>query len=404
MNIQSIKSFQNSVNHELFENIVPFWLKYSLDEDHGGFIGRMESNLQLQPEAPKGLILNARILWTFSNLYRFQKNAEFEKMAVRAYEYISQKFYDTEHDGYFWTLTFLGEPHDTSKKSYGQAFVVYALSEFASAFGNRDALHQAHKLFHLMESRCQDIKRGGYYETFTRDWDIADDLRLSSKDMDEKKSMNAHLHVLEAYSNLYRITGDQQVKAALQKLLQIFLNSIINHKNHHFNLFFNENWDIKTDRISFGHDIEGSWLLWEAAELLKNPEILKNTRKTILSMVEAVKNRGVDKDGGVFYEGDPSGIIDSSKDWWPQAEAAVGFLNACLISNNVQYFECAQKSWQFVLDYISDKEHGEWFWKVSKDHIPDVNEFKVCEWKGPYHNVRACIEILKRLDQLNGNE
>lgn len=400
INSESIQWFQSSVQKELNENILPFWLKHSVDPVHGGFIGRMFNNLKLEPNAPKGLILNARILWTFSTLYRLEAKPEYQEMAERAFDYLVRHFHDDVHGGFYWTVDQAGNPLDTAKKTYGQAFMVYAFSEFADAFGRNESLDAAMSLFKLIETKCKDAQYEGYFETFTREWDIAKDLRLSDKDMDEKKSMNTHLHVLEAYSNLYRITGNRDVRTALENMIHVFQNRIINPEKHCFYLFFDETWSVKTDRISFGHDIEGSWLIWEAAEILNDSNILDHLREVVIQMAREVKNHGLDEDGGIFYEGSPSGITESNKDWWPQAEAAVGFLNACLLSGSEDFYHCAQKSWQFILDNISDARHGEWIWGVSKNRIPNEKEYKICEWKGPYHNVRACLEILKRIEQL----
>ena len=400
MDKKTLDQFKKAVSRELKENIIPFWMERTLDESHGGFVGRISHDSRVEPNAPKGLILNSRILWTFSALYRHLKNSDYLKIAKRAFEYLTQKFQDTHFGGYYWMLDYLGEPLDDKKKVYGQAFMIYALSEYGMATEDQSVADMTRDLFWLVESKSHDDEYGGYFESYNRDWTLSKDLRLSDKDMDEKKSMNTHLHVLEAYASLYRLWKSDEVRTALKSLIEIILSHIIDPQMHCFRLFFDEKWTSKTDMISFGHDIEGSWLLTEAAETLGDTEIIKSVKAKSIQMAAAVEAHGLDRDGGLFYESSPRGIIDSDKHWWPQAEAAVGFLNGYRISKDERYLDIAYRSWKFIEKYIVDRKNGEWFWKVTKEGKPVTAEYKVSEWKCPYHNARACLEILNRLDSV----
>lgn len=397
MKRSDVQNLRDSAERELNENIIPFWLK-AVDHHYGGFIGRMSNSGEIMEFAPKGLILTSRILWTFSRLYRKDPRPQFLAAAQRAFEYVNLNFRDTHYGGYYWMVSYIGEPVDVKKKVYGQAFVIYALAEFALATGDGIALKMAKTLFKIIERKCRDQKHLGYYESFNRDWTVAADYRLSKKDMDEKKSMNTHLHLLEAYTNLYRVWPDNAVKKALQTLLDIFLCHIIDPDTSCFRLFFDEQWTPKTERISFGHDIEGSWLLAEAFELLNGGSIPETLTSICLGLVDAVQQKGVHDDGSVLYEGNRTGIVDNSRHWWVQAEAVVGFVNAFQLSRKKRYLERAIRCWQFIEKFVIDK-HGEWFWKVNEQGRPDQCEYKVSEWKGPYHNSRACLELMKRLDR-----
>ena len=401
MDNNDVIDFQKAVKKELTENLIPFWVQHSLDHEHGGFIGRMTQDFKIESGAPKGLILNSRILWTFSALYQWQQKPVFLEMAQRAYEYLLEFFHDSENGGYFWMLDAKGNALDRIKKVYGQAFVIYAFSEFARAAHRPDAAQHAKELFNLMEDKCRDKTYNGYFENFNPDWSLADDCRLSEKDMDEKKSMNSHLHIMEAYTNLYRDCREEPVRQALHTLIGIFQNHIIHRKRHCFMLFFDETWQHKTDLISFGHDIEGSWLLIESAEVLGDDSMLARQKDISLKMVEAVIERGLYKDGSLFYEGTVNDIVDSDRHWWPQAEAVVGFINAYQLSDDDQYLDKALRCWQFIENFIVDNKHGEWVWRVSKDGSLYTNEYKVSEWKSPYHGIRACLEIMNRLDMIN---
>lgn len=395
-----IKKFRDEVERELQSNLLAFWLSRAPDEENGGFWGRIANDLTIDRQAEKSLILNTRILWTFSKAARVYGDPALLKMATRAYNYLLRHFWDPEFGGTFWLLDYRGQPLDTKKKIYGQAFTVYALSEYFLASRNNESLEKAIHVFRLIEEKSYDKRHHGYFETYNRDWTLAEDQRLSAVDMDEKKSMNTHLHVMEAYVNLLRAWKDAGLEKKLQDIIHLFLTRIINPQNHHFRLFFDEKWTSKSDHISFGHDIEGSWLLCEAVDVLAEKKLQPKVEKTAIQMAEAVLNEAVDLDGAILYEASPHGIIDADKHWWPQAEAVVGFLNACRLTGNQRFFFASRNCWTFIDNYLVDKNYGEWFWKVSRDGVPDSTKFKVDPWKDPYHGVRTCFEVMERLDKL----
>ncbi len=391
------------VENELRSNILPFWLKYTIDDEFGGFRGQITNDLVIDPKADKGLILNARILWTFSKAYSVYRDDIYFQTAKRAYDYIVRHFWDAEFGGVYWMLNCLGEPSDTKKRVYGQAFTVYALAEYYLATQSDEVLHRAIKLYEIIENTSHDGQHGGYFETYERDWSLAGDQRLSDVDMDEKKSMNTHLHMLEAYANLFRVSDATPVRQRLGDLIEIFLDHIIDPKIHHFLLFFDEDWTPKSDVVSFGHDIEGSWLLCEAAEIHGDSQLLNRAQKEAVLMAEAVYNEAIDADGGLLYESEKGKIIDSDKHWWPQSEAVVGFLNAFQLSGREHFRVAAERSWDFIDKYIVDHTHGEWFWKVSRERVPSNDKYKVDPWKCPYHNSRTCFEVMARLSGAAGS-
>ncbi|MDZ7314859.1 MAG: AGE family epimerase/isomerase [candidate division KSB1 bacterium] len=401
MESERLQELKQRAHRELLENILPFWRSQVIDYQNGGFIGRMSHDLVIDKRAPKGLILNARLLWSYSALYDFTQDSSCLNLARRAYDYLLGNFLDSEYGGAYWMLDVLGAPLDAKKKIYGQAFVIYALAEYYRVFGQEETLAKALELFELIENAAWDEEFGGYVETFERDWTPTSDLRLSAVDMNEKKSMNTHLHVLEAYAALYRQSREKAVAKRLEQVLQLFFEHIIDAQAYRLHMFFDEKWTVKSTVDSFGHDIEASWLLCEAAEILEDNDWIGKAKETAVKMADAVLEKAVDKDGGIFYEGGPEGIIDTDKHWWPQAEGAVGFLNAYSISRDERFLDAAVKTWEFIEQYIVDKVHGEWFWRVDRDGKPILEEPKVSEWKCPYHNSRACLEIIKRVDQLN---
>jgi len=399
--VRLVDGLRERVERELLGDILPFWLKYAVDHEFGGFRGQIANDLTIDPLAHKGLILNARILWTFAKAYKVYGNEMYLRTAQRAFEYLLRHFWDAQFGGVYWMVDHLGNPVETKKRIYGQAFTVYALAEYAAASAEKEPLEKAIALHRLIEDASHDSKNGGYFETYERDWKLAGEQRLSEVDMDEKKSMNTHLHLLEGYANLLRLWNDDGLRNRLRELLRIFLDHIIDPESHHFRMFFDEAWHDRSDRFSFGHDIEGSWLICEAAEVLGDSAILEETRKEAVRMAQAVFEQAVDGDGGLLYEGRGKEIIDTDKHWWPQAEAVVGFLNAYELSGRDYFLKAAQNSWAFIQKYIVDHQRGEWYWKVSRDGTPSNDKYKVDPWKCPYHNSRTCFEVMERLDTLS---
>jgi mannobiose 2-epimerase len=390
--------FAAEVSQHLFGHYLPFWCGPALDRKNGGWMGWLSNDLKPNRSQPKGLIVNARILWAFSAVHRVRPEPIYFEMASRAFEFVMNRFWDAQHGGAFWRLDDAGKVIDDSKKTYGQAFYIYALTEFHQAFGSPVALARAKELFELIERHAHDGKFGGYIEVCNRDWSPAgNEARLSEKDLAEKKSMNNHLHVLEAYTNLHRVWREPRVAERLRELIEIFLTRILDARTKHLHHFFNEQWELRSDTYTFGHDIEASWLLGEAAEELGDKKILDRVRVVALQLAEAVFNEGFGADGGLCYEGKAGNIIDAGRECWPQAEALVGFLNACEISGDKTFFAAAEQTWKFIAENLVDRVHGEWFWRINPDGQVDQKLPKVSEWKGPYHATRACLETLKRL-------
>jgi cellobiose epimerase len=395
-----LQLFKQEMQQEL-RDILQYWMKYTVDEVKGGFCGKVDNNNTCYTDADKGSVLNARILWTFSAAHNLTKEPQYIAIAKRAFEYIQNHFTDKEYGGVYWSVTGNGEPADTKKQIYALAFVIYACSEYYRAVQHEQAKMLAIELYTLIQQYSFDNERGGYLEAFARDWKPLADLRLSSKDANEKKTMNTHLHILEAYSSLYGIWPNEELAHNITLLLNDFDNHIINKQTGHLNLFFDEDWTVKSDTVSYGHDIEASWLLLEAAETIENKELIGKMKTNAISMARAA-TRGLDADGGLWYEFEPSQLhLVKEKHWWPQAEALVGFFNAWQISGNERYLQYVFNNWTFIKQYIRDHKNGEWFWGINEDHSVMQNQDKAGLWKCPYHNGRACIEILRRIFYLS---
>ena len=396
-----LEQFSAQVSDHLFSHILPFWCGPALDRKNGGWMASLSNDLKPDRSQPKGLIVNTRILWAFSAAYRVKGDPIYKEMACRAFDFVMDKFWDEKYGGGFWRLNDEGKVIDDSKKIYGQAFCIYALTEFYQTFDDDTALTRARELFELVELHAHDAKFGGYIEVCRRDWSEAGaDARLSDKDMSEKKSMNNHLHVLEAYTNLYRVWPEPRVAERLRELIGLFLTWILDVRTKHLHHFFDEQWNVRSNTYTFGHDIEASWLLCEAAKELGDENVLQRVRALAVQMVEAAFDEGFSADGGLCYEGKDGKIVNAGHESWPQAEALVGFLTAFEISRDGKFLAAALRVWDYIDHKIADRVHGEWFWRINPNGKPDANLPKVSEWKGPYHASRACLETVRRLKKL----
>lgn len=393
------KTFRNEVYINLTENILPYWINNMVDPK-GGFYGRRDGKEKLMADSPKGAILNARILWTFSAAYRILKNPQYLEIARRAKEYILKHFIDKEFGGVFWSLTSDGAPLDTKKQFYAIGFTIYGLSEFSRATGDEEAKKIATQLFELIESRSLDKIKGGYLEATTRDWMPILDMRLSEKDDNASKTMNTHLHILEPYTNLLRISPEnEKLREAVKNLIKIFLYKIEDKNNHHLGLFFDEDWHRRDHEISYGHDIEASWLLLEAAQVLGDPEILEetvsHTKKIALAALE-----GRCYDGSMIYERHGNGHYDNDKHWWVQAENVIGQLYLWKFHGLARMLDEAKESWEYIKWNIVDNVNGEWIW-LRKGKEIDYTQDKAGFWKCPYHNSRMCLEAIELLEDVD---
>jgi mannobiose 2-epimerase len=391
---------RGAIESELLENLLPFWRERRVDHELGGFIGEMANDGTVRTGAPRGLILNARILWSFAAVHRTFGQEIDLSLAARAFEYLMTHFRDAEHGGFHWLLDAAGSFLDDSKKIYGQAFCIYALSEYHLATGDAGALAEARRIFELVEEHAYDEAHDGYIEVVAADWTPTTDLRLSDKDMNVAKSMNNHLHVLEAYTNLYRAWPHERLAARLRELIACFEHHVVDRASGrcHLRHFFDERWNVCSDSYTYGHDIEAAWLLCETAEVLGDEGLLTAVEGLATELAWSALREGLDDAGGLAYEGQDGEVIDPNRDWWCQAEAVVGFWQAYSLTGEEAFAVASERVWRFIERHVVDHDHGEWFWRILADGSVDPREPKVSEWKGPYHNMRMGLEMLRRID------
>ena len=390
--------FKKEMQDVLTGNILPFWIDKMVDHENGGFYGRIDGHGNLHADAEKGGILNARILWTFSAAYRVLGKSEYLEMATRAKDYIIAHFIDREYGGTYWSLDYKGNPKDTKKQFYAIGFMIYGLSEYVRATGDKEALYYAIQLFECIEEHSLDVIYNGYIEACTREWGEIADMRLSDLDANYPKSQNTHLHIIEPYANLYRVWKDERLEKALRNMINIFTDKILNPETNHLDLFFEKDWTRGAGHLeSYGHDIECSWLMHEAALVLGDAEVLKKVEE-IVPLVAKASEKGLNPDGSMIHEANlDTGHVDDDLHWWVQAEAVVGFYNIYQHFGDESALDKSLQCWQYIKDNLIDYEGGEWYWSRRPDGTLNLDDDKAGFWKCPYHNGRMCLEIIERI-------
>lgn len=406
-----LKLMKDQMQDVLTGNILPFWIDKMTDHERGGYYGRMDGHGHLYKEAEKGAILNARILWSFSAAYRLLGKEEYLNAAIRAKQYIISHFIDPIYGGAYWSVDCEGRPKDTKKQFYAIGFILYGMSEYARATGDKEALGYAFQLFDSIEEHSLDRVYNGYREACTREWGEVADMRLSDLDANYPKSQNTHLHIMEPYTNLLRCLKEMEerghkvnhvrkehVASALKNIISIFTDRILNPSTHHLDLFFENDWTRGAGWLeSYGHDIECSWLIHEAAMVLDDAEVLAKVEPIVVAVAKA-SEKGLNSDGSMTHEANlDTGHVDDDRHWWVQAEAVVGFFNIYQHFADSSALDKTLACWQYIKDNLIDYEHGEWYWSRNAKGELNTRDDHAGFWKCPYHNSRMCLEIIERV-------
>lgn len=378
--------------------IAVWWLEHAVDHDKGGYFGEVDLSGKPVHETPRSIILAARILWFFSAAALHTGDRRFTPQAERARDYLLSVFVDEGHGGVYWSVDRDGGVQNSRKQAYAQAFAIYGLAACHRLTGDREGIDAAFSLFDVLEERFHDPEHGGYWEAFARDWSPIADMRLSDKDDDAPKSMNTHLHIMEAYAELYRARPTPALERALRNLITLHLDRIIALDGRRLGLFFSRDWKDLSRTISLGHDVEAGWLLFDAAETLGDNALSPRAARAAVSLADAVLRTGVGAQGEVFNEKDlVTDEIDRSRIWWVQAEAMVGFMNAFELTGEQRFADAARASWDFIRRYVIDRA-GEWRGLSALDGR--VEPYWAGPWKACYHNGRAMLEMSARLRRL----
>lgn len=381
------------IKAHLINDIIPFW-KGLRDDEFGGYYGYLDYDLKLDKKAVKGCILNSRITWFFSNAYTLLKDESLLEEAKHGFAFLKEHCMDKDNGGIYWSMKYNGEPEDTTKHTYNQAFSIYALSSYYEASGDEEALEMAKELFRIIETRCTD--EIGYKEAFDKEFHEIENDKLSENGVIAEKTMNTLLHVFEAYTELYRVAKLPEVKERLEWIMDTFADKVYNPKLHRQEVFFDKNMNSILDLHSYGHDIETAWLIDRGVEVLgekKYEEKMTPITKDLTAQIYKVAF-----DGRSLANECEKGVVNKHRIWWVQAETVVGFLNGFQKNpDKPEYLDTAKAEWNFIKEYVIDKRKGsEWFWEVDPDGKPYEGRPIVEPWKCPYHNGRMCFEVIKR--------
>lgn len=390
-----MNKFKEEVSKELTEHILPFWMKL-IDKKHGGFFGEVDFELNINKRADKGGIATARLLWTFAAAYRVTKNKSYLQYAEHAYNFIVNNLIDQEHGGMFWLLDYKGNSKDTRKHVYTQSFGIYGLSEYYRATQKKEALALAKDLYYLLESKGYNPVNNAYMEEFDRQWNKVPNVLLSENNVIAEITMNTHIHVIEAYTNLYKVWPTDELKNRLENLLQIHYEKMYNQETKSLGVFFDENWKTILDIQSFGHDIEASWLIDETLKTIENNDQTYNDM--VIDIAYAIAENAIENDGSMINER-VNDHIDKTRIWWVQAEAMVGFMNAYAKTKDQKFLTLTKHLWDYTKQNIIDeRKNGEWFWSIEPDG--SITKRNIGEaWKVSYHNGRFCLEIIERMSE-----
>ena len=383
--------YKDEIEHHLVYDIAPFWKKLR-DDEYGGYYGFVDYELNLDEKASKGCILNSRITWFFSNAYDVTGDDSLLAEARHGYEFLRDKFVDKENGGVFWSLKYDGTPEDTTKHAYNQAFAIYALSSYYGVSHDSEALNLAYELYDIIEEKCRD--EGGYLEAFKIDFSPESNEKLSENGVMADRTMNTLLHVYEGYTELYRVGHNEKVADRLREMLDIFAGKIYNPELHRQEVFFDHEYRTLIDLISYGHDIESSWLIDRGVEVLSDPEYVKSITPITSDLSDNILK--VAYDGHSVANECEKGKVDPKRVWWVQAESVLGFLNAYKKEpERADYLEAAEHVWEFIRDHVIDPRSREWYMHVDPEGAPETDKPIVDPWKCPYHNGRMCIEVMK---------
>lgn len=389
-----MQNMREEMKKELTGHIIPFWKSFR-DDVYGGFTGLMDMDLKRDEKAPKGCILNSRILWFFSEAAMLLKDDSLISYADHAYRFMIDHCVDHEFGGVFWSCTYDGKPLDTTKHTYNQAFAIYALSAYHALTGKEEPKALARELMAVIEGRCRD--EGGYLEAYTRDFKPASNEKLSENGVMATRTMNTMLHVFEGYSGLYQYTADPEAKSHMEAIIDIFMDKVYNDALRRQEVFFDHEYNTLIDLTSYGHDIETSWLLDWGCTLLNDETRSARLIPALQKMAQNVYEKAYHGQG--LYTECEKGIDLKSRVWWVQAETVLGFFNAWQRTGKPYFLDAAREEWDFIKAYqIDPREGSEWYSELDEHLIPKRSKEVVEPWKCPYHNGRMCMEIIRRVN------
>ncbi|NOR75008.1 MAG: N-acylglucosamine 2-epimerase [Draconibacterium sp.] len=422
MNRNEIVFFKNEAENHLTNELLPFWTTRMKDEQNGGYITHFDEDGKDTGEDEKSLIAQTRCLYTIASAHRAgYGDGEYAELAKHGADFLIDKMWDSEHGGFYWMLDRKGNVKIDQKIIYGHSFAIYSLSEYTLATGDQRGIEYAEKVFDLIQKYCVDTMYGGYWEMFQRDWT----LNGSGSAGGDRKTLDVHMHLMEAFTTLYECTGKEVHRRKLLEDIDL-LNIRINHPKYKTGIpQFYKDWSIApqikfdiiwgwdrfseegekgnaTDNTCYGHNAEFAWLLIHSLEILKIDT--KTYAETFKIIFDHTINNGIDYElGGVYVEGPHSGgVSDKEKEFWQQAEVLIGMLDGVILFGDEKYWQAYKNVHRFVFDKVINKKVGEWYALLTRKGEP-IWTHMGHSWKINYHTVRSMIQSIQRLDVLLAN-
>ncbi len=412
------------MNEYFEEQLVPFWSERCIDRKNGGYLVDFDKDGIFKNTDEKYLVTQTRVLYGLSLFCKYFKNdAKYKKYAECGYNFLAKYFWDYKNYGWIWKTDNKGTSLDRGKVVYGQSFALYALCEYYLISGNKEILAFAEKTFELLQIHCSDNLYGGYYENFTENWELEEPGYAGG----DRKSLDVHMHLLEAYTKLYECTKKELHRRKLLETIELIFDRMVHKKYfcglNQFNIKFENippiaikrtwNADRKTDTAkvkdidgirttSYGHNLELVWLTLKAFEILK----IKPSRYT--PILEELANHsiryGLDrKYGGMFRDGPYNGkamVLD--KEWWQQSESLVGALYSYELTHDDKFLDAFINIWEFVDSKMINKKAGEWYPLLDRAggiKLSDLGN----PWKASYHTGRSMVECINKLTKILNN-
>jgi mannose/cellobiose epimerase-like protein (N-acyl-D-glucosamine 2-epimerase family) len=416
MNKPEVTKLKKEAESHLLNELLPFWVTRMKDYVNGGYLTHFDKHGNDSGEDEKSLIAQTRCLYTISSAHRSgYGNGKYADIARHGADFLINKMWDDVNGGFYWMMDRKGNVKIDKKIIYGQSFAIYSLSEYTLATGDQRGIEYAEKVFDLLQKYCADTIYGGYWEMFHRDWTLCG----PGSQGGDRKTLDVHMHLMEAFTTLYECTGKDIHRRKLLEDIDLLINRII-HPVYKTGIpqFFKDwtvapqikfdivwGWDRfsdegqkgnATDNTCYGHNAEFAWLLIHALKILKiDTAGYSDLFKTIF---DHTINNGVDFEfGGVYVEGPHSGgVYDKEKEFWQQAEVLIGLLDGVIMFGDERYWKGYKNVHRFVIDKMVNKGVGEWFPLMTRRGEPIWTHMSH-SWKINYHTVRSMVQSIKRL-------
>ena len=419
MDMREIVLWKEDWAHHIHKELLPFWIERCFDPVNGGFITQYDAHGNPTDCNEKPMLAHMRTLFSLSLAVQYGHDADGRcaDLAKKGFEFAVQTLWDDVYGGFYWMLDRKNRIVNNQKIVYGQSFAIYALSVYAKIFHDSQALFYAEKCFELLQVYAAETSKGGYWEMFSRDWKLCGPGAAGG----DRKTLDVHMHLMEAYTALYGVSGKDIHRRKLQELIDILVNTMLDKTYRTGIPQFDKDWNKApqiqfsvvwgmdrfnkgakphADTMSYGHNVELFWLLSDALKTLA--ESSASYESTFAYILDNAVTYGIDrKYGGVYVEGAADGhaVYDETKEFWQQAELLNGLLEAYLLFHNEKYIDAYRNIHIFVMEKVIDHDVGEWRPLLTREGEP-IWTYMSNSWKANYHTIRCAVLCMERLKKI----